>query len=86
MKTTWFEKENTLVKTLVFADFLQAIDFMQFVAPFIEKQQHHPEWKNIYNRIEIALTTHDAGNLVTEKDRALAILIDQYYDSFLDQL
>lgn len=84
MISNWQEIDNTLVKTFVFADFMEAISFMHSVAPMIEKQQHHPEWKNVYNRIEIVLRTHDAGNVVTEKDHALAALIDEQYRVFLD--
>ena len=50
---------------------------MTEVAALAEAQQHHPEWRNVYNLVEITLTTHDAGNVVTEKDRALAQAIEQ---------
>jgi 4a-hydroxytetrahydrobiopterin dehydratase len=50
---------------------------MTRVAFLAEAQQHHPNWFNVYNRVDIALTTHDAGNVVTEKDRKLAKAIDQ---------
>jgi 4a-hydroxytetrahydrobiopterin dehydratase len=49
---------------------------MTRVAILAEKHNHHPWWSNVYNKVEIRLTTHDAGNLVTEKDRALAEEID----------
>ena len=58
-------------------DFVAAFDFMTEVAALAEAHQHHPEWRNVYNLVEIALTTHDAGNVVTEKDRALAQAIEQ---------
>ena len=71
------ELDNTLQLRLQFVDFVAAFDFMTEVAALAEAHQHHPEWRNVYNFVEIALTTHDAGNVVTEKDRALARAIEQ---------
>ena len=71
------ELSNTLHLRLRFVDFVAAFDFMTEVAALAEAHQHHPEWRNVYNLVEITLTTHDAGNLVTEKDRALAQAIEQ---------
>ena len=71
------ELSNTLQLRLRFVDFVAAFDFMTEVAALAEAHQHHPEWRNVYNLVEIALTTHDAGNVVTEKDRALARAIEQ---------
>ena len=71
------ELRNTLQLRLRFVDFVAAFDFMTEVAALAEAQQHHPEWRNVYNLVEITLTTHDAGNVVTEKDRALAQAIEQ---------
>ena len=71
------ELDNTLQLRLQFVDFVAAFDFMTEVAALAEAHQHHPEWRNVYNLVEIALTTHDAGNVVTEKDRALARAIEQ---------
>ena len=71
------ELSNTLQLRLRFEDFVAAFDFMTEVAALAEAQQHHPEWRNVYNLVEIKLTTHDAGNVVTEKDRALAQAIEQ---------
>ena len=71
------ELSNTLQLRLRFVDFVAAFDFMTEVAALAEAQQHHPEWRNVYNLVEIKLTTHDAGNVVTEKDRALAQAIEQ---------
>ena len=71
------ELSNTLQLRLRFVDFVAAFDFMTEVAALAEAQQHHPEWRNVYNLVEITLTTHDAGNVVTEKDRALARAIEQ---------
>ena len=71
------ELSNTLQLRLRFVDFVAAFDFMTEVAALAETHQHHPEWRNVYNLVEITLTTHDAGNVVTEKDRALAQAIEQ---------
>tara|TARA_A100001035_G_C27614059_1_gene422320 strand:- start:72 stop:338 length:267 start_codon:yes stop_codon:yes gene_type:complete len=71
------ELDNTLQLRLQFVDFVAAFDFMTEVAALAEAHQHHPEWRNVYNLVEIALTTHDAGNVVTEKDRSLARAIEQ---------
>lgn len=66
------EKDNALAADLTFADFREAFAFMVDVAALAEAHDHHPEWSNVYNRVSIRLTTHDAGNTVTEKDRKLA--------------
>ena len=73
----WKESKNQLVKVFNFKDFSQAWGFMNRVALLAEKMNHHPEWFNVYNRVEIRLSTHDAGNIVTEKDRKLADAIDR---------
>ncbi|MCS6832875.1 MAG: 4a-hydroxytetrahydrobiopterin dehydratase [Flammeovirgaceae bacterium] len=73
----WKQENNQLKRTFVFKDFVEAFAFMTKVAFLAEKHNHHPNWSNVYNRVEIALTTHDAGNTVTEKDIALANEIDQ---------
>lgn len=72
----WKEDNNQLIKQFKFRDFTEAFAFMTRVAFLAEKHNHHPEWKNVYNQVEIRLSTHDAGNVVTEKDRALADAID----------
>ena len=71
------ELDDTLQLRLRFVDFVSAFDFMTEVAALAEAHQHHPEWRNVYNHVEITLTTHDAGNVVTEKDHALALAILQ---------
>ncbi|SEG25732.1 4a-hydroxytetrahydrobiopterin dehydratase [Algoriphagus boritolerans] len=73
----WIEKNNKLSKTFKFSDFQEAFAFMTRVAFLAEKHNHHPNWSNVYNTVEIELTTHDKGNTVTEKDRKLAKAIDQ---------
>jgi len=70
------EKENALSVMLEFKDFGEAFSFMKEVAEISEKLNHHPDWSNKWNRVEIQLTTHDQGNLVTEKDHLLANAIN----------
>lgn len=72
----WQEVDNTLYKAIVFKDFQEAFAFMVRVAFLAEKNNHHPRWCNEYNKIEIWLSTHDAGNIVTTKDHDLAREID----------
>jgi len=66
-----------ITRTFKFADFNAAFGFMTRVALYADKADHHPEWSNVYNRVEITLTTHDAGGL-TENDAALARAIEGY--------
>lgn len=73
----WTEVNNQLCKKFVFKDFSEAFAFMTRVALLAEKMDHHPNWKNVYNTVDMALSTHDAGNIITDKDRALANAIDQ---------
>jgi 4a-hydroxytetrahydrobiopterin dehydratase len=73
----WTEQNNQLKKTFRFKDFSEAFAFMTRVAFVAEKMNHHPEWKNVYNTVDISLSTHDAGNTVTDKDRKLAEAIDK---------
>jgi len=73
----WTEEDNRMKKTFVFKDFQEAFAFMTRVAFLAEAQNHHPNWSNVYNKVNIELTTHDAGNVVTDKDRKLAQAIDR---------
>ena len=77
MQTMWDESNKKLYKSFEFADFSEAFAFMTRVALIAEKMDHHPEWKNVYNKVEIWLSTHDAGNTVTDKDKKLAAAIDK---------
>lgn len=73
----WTEDNNRLKKTFKFSDFQEAFAFMTRVAFLAEKQNHHPNWSNVYNTVEIELSTHDAGDIVTDKDHKLAKAIDK---------
>ena len=73
----WEEKNNTLHRKFEFRNFSEAFAFMTRVALEAEKMDHHPDWSNVYNKVEISLSTHSAGNVVTEKDRKLAKKIDE---------
>ena len=75
----WKEHDNKLQRTFLFSDFVMAFGFMTKVALVAEKMNHHPKWTNAWNKVEITLSTHDAGDVVTEKDRALADAIDKIY-------
>jgi 4a-hydroxytetrahydrobiopterin dehydratase len=75
----WQEKNNGLEKKFEFNDFIEAFAFMTRVAMVSEKLDHHPNWSNVYNKVDIFLTTHSAGNTITEKDKALANEIDKIY-------
>ncbi len=71
----WSVVDGKLRRELAFADFVTAFGFMTRVAILAEKQDHHPEWFNVYNKVIIELTTHDAGG-ISDKDFALAAAID----------
>jgi 4a-hydroxytetrahydrobiopterin dehydratase len=73
----WLEENNRLKKVFKFKDFKEAFAFMTKVALVAEKMDHHPTWTNTWNTVSIELSTHDAGNTVTDKDRKLANEIDQ---------
>ena len=77
---TWKEENNSLIKTFEFSSFEEAMQFMQNAIPFISETDHHPTWTNTYNRMEVKLTTHDAGNKITEKDRKLAAYLDKLHN------
>ena len=75
----WNEENNSLTRLFMFGDFSEAFAFMTRVALVAEKMNHHPLWTNVYNRVEIRLSTHDTGNTITDKDRKLAAAIDRIY-------
>ena len=68
----WTHQHDTLYRKFVFGDFSEAFAFMTRVALAAEKKDHHPKWTNVWNTVEIWLSTHDAGNTVTAKDLQLA--------------
>lgn len=72
----WEEKSNGLERQLEFKDFSEAFAFICQVALLAEKANHHPEIFNVYNKVHLRLSTHDAGNKITEKDVLLAKSID----------
>ena len=78
----WIERDNALHADLKFKDFTQAFSFMTQVAILAEKMNHHPEWSNVWNSVKIKLTTHDAGNTITDLDRQLAEKIEVCYNSY----
>lgn len=77
--TTWNTTNQSLEKTFEFSTFEEAMQFMQDATTFISKTDHHPTWSNTYNRVQVTITTHDAGNQVTEKDHALANYLDELF-------
>jgi len=81
---SWQDKNGELYRKFEFKDFKEAFDFMKEVSEAAEAQNHHPRWQNEYNKVEIWLSTHSAGNKVTEKDYQLARVIDQIHNKMLD--
>ncbi len=73
----WKEENDRLTKTFEFKDFKEAFAFMTKVALLAEQSNHHPNWSNAYNKVSFFLSTHDAGNKVTGRDRTLAKKIDE---------
>lgn len=76
-KTELEQGTSFLEKEFIFKDFTEAFGFMTKVAIEAEKMDHHPNWSNVYNKVKIELSTHDAGNVVTEKDLKLSHIIDE---------
>lgn len=77
MKTDWVEKNNKIYKKFTFKNFSEAVAFIMRISLVAEKMNHHPLLKNMYNEVELWLSTHDAGDVVTEKDKKLAEAIDK---------
>jgi 4a-hydroxytetrahydrobiopterin dehydratase len=78
----WIKKDDKLNRIYKFKDFVEAFSFMTEVAFHAEKQNHHPDWTNVYNTVTIQLNTHDAGGIVTDKDYALAEVIEGIYKKY----
>lgn len=76
----WKEENNQLSRDFKFNNFIEAFAFMTKVAFVAEKMNHHPNWSNAYNKVNITLYTHDAGNSVTDKDKKLADEIDKLFN------
>ena len=81
----WKKANNKLTAKFEFNDFAEAFSFMTEVAFHAEKQNHHPEWSNVWNTVNINLCTHDAGNIVTVKDEKLADTISRIYVKYQRQ-
>ena len=79
----WVLTENQLTRTFEFPTFEAAMAFMGDAARVIAAMDHHPRWTNQYNRIEVWLCTHDAGNTVTQKDYDLAAALDGLYEDLI---
>jgi 4a-hydroxytetrahydrobiopterin dehydratase len=73
----WVMEGVKIIKTFTFSDFISAFGFMSQVAIAAEKMNHHPEWSNVYNKVEVHLTTHEAGG-ITEKDFKLAHKLEEF--------
>ena len=83
MNLSYFKNENSaLIASFQFTNFKEAFRFMTEVAATAEHLQHHPEWKNVYNKVEICLRTHDANNTVTDKDYLLAAAIETIIENY----
>lgn len=75
----WKQEENKITRSFEFKNFVEAFGFMSSVALIAEKMDHHPEWFNVYNKVDISLTTHDAGDKVSAKDIKLAEAINKIF-------
>ena len=75
--TPWEQSGDTIKKTFMFKSFIRAFGWMSQIAIWAEKLKHHPEWFNVYNKVEVTLTTHDAGGL-TELDFSLAEKMEKF--------
>jgi 4a-hydroxytetrahydrobiopterin dehydratase len=76
----WTEENNQLKRSFQFKNFVDAFGFMTKVALVAEKMNHHPNWSNVYNKVEITLSTHDKGDSITTKDKKLAEEIDSIFN------
>ena len=76
MVNDWIVEDNKLKRSFVFENFIHAWGFRSSVALLAEKMNHHPLWLNVYNKVEIELSTHEAGNTITQKDIELAKAIN----------
>ena len=80
--SNWSETDNALCAEFVFRDFKQAFAFMTECALHVEQLNHHPTWSNTWNKVEVVLQTHDAGNIVTQKDHELSERMSEVYKKY----
>jgi 4a-hydroxytetrahydrobiopterin dehydratase len=80
--THWKKESNVLIGHFKFDNFSIAFSFMTQVALLSEKMNHHPDWSNCWNKVDIRLSTHDAGNVITQKDLDLAEGINKIYNAY----
>ena len=73
----WSQEEKQIAKEFQFKDFVEALSFVNKLGAEAEKMNHHPNWSNVYNKVTFHLNTHDAGDVVTDKDHKLAEAIDK---------
>ncbi|CAG4991747.1 Putative pterin-4-alpha-carbinolamine dehydratase [Dyadobacter sp. CECT 9275] len=78
----WKEEDDKLKKNFRFRDFKEAFLFMSEVAKTVDEMDHHPWWSNVYNQVTFELTTHDAGDKVSDKDKKLASAIDTIAEKY----
>ncbi len=78
----WQEQDNKLQARFEFKNFREAFAFMSEVAIEAERMNHHPDWTNVWNKVSFKLNTHDAGGIVTDKDRKLAETIDGIFKKY----
>ena len=78
----WSEKKDWLYRIYKFEDFVHAMMWMVQVSYEVDKLDHHPEWTNTYNKVAVRLVTHDQWDIVTEKDRTVAEIMDDIYSRF----
>jgi len=76
----WSVDGDAITKTYEFADFRAALDFMNRAAGPIEEMDHHPEWSNVYNKVEVRLSSHDVGG-ITDRDARLATVLERVADA-----
>jgi 4a-hydroxytetrahydrobiopterin dehydratase len=82
----WIENNNKLEAEFVFEDFSQAWAFMTEVALLAERKNHHPNWSNVWKKVNVSLCTHDEGDMVTEKDRKLADSISKIFERYQNRV
>lgn len=80
ISSNWIITDNKLYRKFIFSDFSTAFAFISRVALLAEKLDHHPTWSNTWNTVEIWLSTHDSGNVITEKDELLSVEIDKLFN------